>query len=217
MSMPIAPLAWAETQDALRDMVGRLTAMLRTIPPSTTPVLGDWTAGDVAMHLSQAWLAVPGLARGDLSAVFEALPDLARKPGDAFIGDVWELGQVTTLGVTTDPERNLKVLADRIDERAAAFFAYSDGKSGDEPLAWMVAGSTVPRSTMTCHLLNETIVHGYDIARAAGVPWPIEGAYAAARGAGLRSRNLQRHQPPGHGGPGPGRRRTGSLRRPPPR
>ncbi len=32
---------------------------------------------------------------------------------------------------------------------------------------------------LTCHLLNETVVHGYDIARAVGLPWLIDPSHAA--------------------------------------
>ncbi|MCA1682059.1 MAG: hypothetical protein LC700_02785 [Actinobacteria bacterium] len=32
---------------------------------------------------------------------------------------------------------------------------------------------------MTYHLLNETVMHGYDIAQAAGCPWRIESVHAA--------------------------------------
>jgi len=170
---------WAEAQAALRDMVGRLTAMLRSIADPGGAVVGDWNLTEVAMHLSQAWVVVPGLARGDLSRAYEVLPGMAGTAGAAMIKDVWDLGEMTKLGVTTDSERNLGVLADRIDERAAEFFAESIEASPDEPRTWLVEGTTVPRLVLTCHLLNETVVHGYDIAKAAGVPWKIERRYAA--------------------------------------
>jgi len=170
---------WAEAQEALRDMVGRLTAMLRTIAVSDRPCLGDWGPAEVAMHLSQAWVVVPGLARRDLSGAYEILPGMAGAAGESLIGDIRELSETTKLGVRTDPERNLAVLADRIDERAATFFSESLGTSPGEERAWLVEGTTVSRLGLVCHLLNETVVHGYDIARAAGVPWKIERRYAA--------------------------------------
>jgi hypothetical protein len=36
-----------------------------------------------------------------------------------------------------------------------------------------------PLSSTTYHLLNETLIHGYDIARAAGRKWPIKSSHAA--------------------------------------
>jgi putative sterol carrier protein len=59
-----------------------------------------------------------------------------------------------------DPERDPSVLADRIDRLAAEFV----------PL---------PASAVACHLLEELLLHGFDIAKAAGTPWQIEPAHAA--------------------------------------
>jgi hypothetical protein len=179
MTTQVATPVWAEAQDALRDMVGRLTAMMRAIPDATAAGVGQWSVAEVAMHLSQAWVAVPGLARGDISEIYQVVPSAAATPGDSLIGDVWELGEATKQGVASDQERNVRVLADRIDARAAAFFADAQGKLADEPRPWLVAGITVPRWVLTCHLLNETIVHGYDMAKSAGVKWKIDRPYAA--------------------------------------
>lgn len=131
------------------------------------------------MHLSQAWVVVPGLARADLSRAYEVLPALEGIAGENFIRDVWDLGGVTKLGVSSDPERNLRTLADRIEGRAGEFFAEQAGCSADEPRPWLVEGLVVPRSVLTAHLLHETLIHGSDIARAARRPWPIDPSHAA--------------------------------------
>ena len=179
MTTEVASLRWASAQEMLKDAVSLVTAMLRTIPDPTPTAVGQWSLGDVALHLSQAWVVVPELARGDLSLTHEVLPSPDGVAGDAVIRDLCELGEATRLGVTSDPERDLRVIADRIDERAAEFFADSVGKSAHERRPWLVAGVSVARSVLTCHLLSETVTHGYDIARAAGRPWKIERSQAA--------------------------------------
>lgn len=75
------------------------------------------------MHLSQAWVAVPGLARRDLSPVYEVVPSLAGGAGDSLIRDMWDLADTTMLGVKSDPERDPAVLADRIESRAKEHYA----------------------------------------------------------------------------------------------
>ena len=167
---------WAEAQDALRGEVARVVALLRSVADTSGGAVGAWDLGDVAMHLSQAWLAVPALARDDLSPVYEVLPDIA---GRSMGADVWELGATTTRAVQNDRERRPAVLADRIEERAAVFFRECEGRSGGERHAWMVEGVQVDLCSLTCHLLNETVVHGADIARAAGRPWATDGRHAA--------------------------------------
>jgi len=174
-----APASWADAQEALREAVRRVTSMMRTAPDGNAPAVGGWSVAEVAMHLSQAWVYVPALASGDLSRAYEVLPSLVGTSRDSLIRDLWDLADVTKAAVASDPERDLGVLADRIDERAAQFFAESVGKSASEPRAWMVEGSTVPRAALTCHLLNETTMHGYDMARASGMPWRIEPSHAA--------------------------------------
>ena len=169
---------WGEAQRALRSEVSRLTAMLRSIDGTDVGAVGTWDLGDVAMHISQGWVAVPGLARRDLSGVYEVLPEREGTAGESLITDVWDLSSLLGDAVKADPERNLGVLADRIDERADAFFRHCEGRSGDERQPWLVEGTTVELSVLTCHLLNEAVVHGGDIARAAGQAWPVDPAHA---------------------------------------
>jgi len=131
------------------------------------------------MHLSQAWVVVPGLARQDLSRIYEVMPDLAGVAGASLIREMWDLADVTTLGVRSDPERDPAVLADRIEARAEEFFGECAGRSDHELRPWLVEGTTVRQSTLTYHLLNETVMHGYDIARADRRRWRIEPSHAA--------------------------------------
>ncbi len=172
-------VGWGRAQDALRDEVGRVTELLRSVRDPVAPCVGNWTLAETAMHLSQVWLVAPGLARQDLSGIYEVMPGLAGTAGDSLIRDIWELAGVTDLGVRSDPERDLAVLADRIEARAEAYFADCAGRSADERLPWLVEGSTVSLPTVTGHLLNETVVHGYDIARADRRRWRIEPSHAA--------------------------------------
>lgn len=180
MTTSVPTVDWVAAQEALRDMVGRVTAMLRTITEPDADCLGRWKLSDLAVHLSQAWVVVPALARNDLSVVPDAVPSLAGLEPEAtsFLGDVRELTTMTVAGVDSEPERDLKVLADRIEERAAAFFVDIAGTSAHEPRPWLVEGAVVDRSVLTCHLLNETIVHGYDIAVTAGRRFPVQRSYA---------------------------------------
>jgi hypothetical protein len=131
------------------------------------------------MHLSQAWMAVPGLARRDLSRIYAVTPSLVGVAGDALIRDIWELADLTALLVRSDPKRDVAVLADRIEARAEEYFSECAGKDPDELRPWLVEGVTLRRSSLTCHLLNETVVHGYDIARADGRKWKIKPSHAA--------------------------------------
>jgi mycothiol maleylpyruvate isomerase-like protein/SCP-2 sterol transfer family protein len=170
---------WQQGQIALRDEVARVTTLLRSIHDPGPHAVGQWNLAEVAMHLSQAWVAVPGLARRDLSSVHEVVPSLAGVAGDSLIQDMWDLADTTTLAVNSDLERDPAVLADRIEARAQEYFSECAGADPDAPRAWLVQGVTVGQSTLTYHLLNETVMHGYDIAHAAGRRWRIDPVAAA--------------------------------------
>jgi hypothetical protein len=51
--------------------------------------------------------------------------------------------------------------------------------TSDASSPWLVQGIAVPRVTLACHILSESLVHGYDIAKALRVRWTIEPAHAA--------------------------------------
>jgi hypothetical protein len=163
---------WQHGQDALRQEVRRVTTLLRSIENPLLPTLGQWNLAEVALHLAQAWSGLPALARQDLAQFQDAVA------GDVPLRSIGDLSQATILAVKSDPERNLKVLADRIEARAQEYFDACVGEDPQAPRQWMVQGVTVNQSMLTYHLLNETLVHGYDIAHAAGLRWRIEPAHA---------------------------------------
>jgi hypothetical protein len=169
---------WQQGQDALRAEVRRVTTLLRSIGDPGASAVGQWNIAEVAMHLSQVWLVGPGLARRDLSRIHEVVPSFAGAAGESLIEDMWELADVTIRGVKSDPERDLAVLADRIENRAEEYLSECVGADPEAPRPWMVEGVTILLPTLTYYLLNETVLHGADVAHAAGRPWQIEPARA---------------------------------------
>jgi mycothiol maleylpyruvate isomerase-like protein len=151
----------ADARAALSVVVPRLTALIRSIGNPASPAVGAWSAGDVAMHLSHAWTLLPALARGESESFLDA-PD--------------ELALFTTERVRDETVRDLDAVAARIDAAAAAYLA-TPADDGERP--WIVRGTALPASAFACHLLNESLVHGFDIAHAEGRSWTIEPAHAA--------------------------------------
>ncbi len=179
MVASVSATEWQQSQDALRDEVRRVTTLMRSISDPEVAAVGQWTLAEVAMHLSQHWILAPGMARRDLSRFQALVPGIAGVASDSMIRDMWENSNLNALGLKSDPERDLAVLADCIEERAQEYFGECAGHSPDEPRPWLIEGTTVPLSALTCGLLSETIMHGYDIAHAAGRKWRIESAHAA--------------------------------------
>src|ERR1700742_3577519 len=88
---------WAQLQAALREEVRRVAALLRSIRDPEATTVGGWSIAELAMHLSQVWIVVPGMARRDLSRIYEVMPSLAGAAGESLIKDFWDLEKVTTL------------------------------------------------------------------------------------------------------------------------
>lgn len=170
--------SWQQGQDALREQVRRVTTLLRSIDDPLPPAVGQWNLGEVAMHLSQVWGGVSGLARQDLTPFDGLVPSLTGVAGDAPLHNIGELGEMTVLAVKSDPERDPRVLAERIEAQAREYLSACVGADPQAPRPWMVQGVTVDQSMLTYHLLNETVMHGYDIAHAAGRRWKIDPVHA---------------------------------------
>jgi hypothetical protein len=70
-----------------------------------------------------------------------------------------------------EPVREPAALAARVQAAAAELLAATEGRSGDEAVTWN--GLTVTLSAMLGRGLGEYRLHGRDVAKALGRPWPI--------------------------------------------
>lgn len=150
-----------EARSALAAVVQRLTALIRTIKDPHAPAVGEWAAGDVAVHLAHVWETLPALGMGELGSPLSHLDDLAG---------------LTSSMVRDDPGRELEAIAVRIEAAASAYLACPT--TGRESRPWLVEGTELPASAFACHILSESLVHGHDIAHAEGRPWDISSHHA---------------------------------------
>ena len=140
----------------------RVASLVRSIEHPTAPALGAWDVAGVAVHLSHAVDAVTAMARG----------------AGPLLGDYAELGGFTRMLVEAEGERDVQALAARIEASLAGFLVVT-AEDDAARRTWFAAGTSMPMSSLVCHVLNELLVHGWDIATADGKPWPIERAHAA--------------------------------------
>jgi hypothetical protein len=152
----------AQARAALRDVARDLVTLVRGIPDADAASVGTWTAGDVAAHLSHVF----------------------RFDTDAVAGRPVPEATVTAAGMTEfnekmladDGDREPAVLADRLGTLADEFDDVAS-RSRPDTVEWL-AGTRLSPSAVACHLLEECLVHGYDIAKATGKPWPIRRHHA---------------------------------------
>ena len=156
---------WAAARGAVARAGPRLTAMLRSATKPEAPALGEWDVTQLATHVSHAVDAITAMTAG----------------GGNLIADVDGLSVLSRVMLEGEGRRPLAELADRIDASVTKFLAGMEAASaiGDTSHSWLIQGTEMPLSTLTCHVLNELTVHGRDIAVALGDPWPIDKGDAA--------------------------------------
>lgn len=157
---------WPAARQAVAEAGPRFSALLRSARKPDAPALGDWNVAQVAVHVSHAADVVTAMANG----------------GGNLLDDIWGLSTLSKVMVEGEGRRTPGEVADRVDASVAAFLAGMEAAEADDDTAarsWMVQGTEMRPSNLTCHILNELTVHGLDIARAEGVPWPIERSHAA--------------------------------------
>jgi putative sterol carrier protein len=148
---------------AIDVVLQRLTELLRRTDAASRPAIGSWSLAETASHISH-------VIQADTDAVTGVpMPEAELNPAAVRV--------LTAEMLADDPERDLNVLADRIDALGAGFVALSASPPID-PVTWL-GGIQLPPSAVACHLLEELLVHGFDIASAARASWRIEPSYAA--------------------------------------
>jgi len=157
-----APDTMAQACTALRDVVPSLVALVRSVSDTNSASVGTWTVGDVAAHLSHCF-------RADTDA-------LAGTPVPETVVTKAGIAEATAKLLAEDGERDPAVLADRIAMLADEFDDVAS-RSQSATVEWL-QGIRLPPSAVACHLLEECLVHGHDIAKATGSPWPIQPRHA---------------------------------------
>ena len=157
-----APGTMAEARAALRDVVPRLVTLVRSVPDASSASVGTWTVGDVAAHLSHVF-------RCDTDAI-------AGRPVPEAMVTKEGIADATAKLLAGDGERDPAVIADRIGTLANEFDDIAS-RTQSATVGWL-QGTRLPPSAVACHLLEECLVHGHDIAKATGRPWPIQRHHA---------------------------------------
>lgn len=210
--MTPAPVDLSAARSALLELTRTLPALLEAVSDPSRPAVGQWSIAETAAHLTHAWGGILPLARADLDAVRASLPFPIAvpmgTPSGSLLSRAADLDPFTVALVSADPERDLGILGRRISERAGEVTETFTGDPAVGLRPWMLDGIHVPQSHFACHLLNESLVHSLDIAKAAGVAATIrpEHAVLVLRGFLFPMMEFVSRPvgtPPGDPGPGP--------------
>src|SRR5215475_5414067 len=151
----------ARAAAAAAGAASQLVALLRAGPDPGLTAVGRWTVRDVAAHIAGGAELYAQIARGTPS------------PASTIEGITALNDQI----LSTIGEQDLPALAGRVEAAVAGLLAAADGHQGD-PGVPRHAGLRLPMSTLLAAACGEYLVHGYDIARAARLPWPVPADWA---------------------------------------
>jgi uncharacterized protein (TIGR03083 family) len=148
---------------ALPAAAERTAQLMREITDSDAPVPGlRWTAAELAAHVVADLRTYTGVVAGRGPAV---------APGTAPAG---ELGTAENQRQLAEyPERSLDRLAAELTTAMAAFVAAANAAEPRTPVGSPIGVDLTP-ATVAAIVLGEQLIHGLDLARVAGRPWPID-------------------------------------------
>ena len=161
VSEAAVPLDLQATQVALEVVGRRLVGLLEAVPDPQAPTRGlAWTLGETSLHIARGPAFYADYAGG------RALPE-----------PTIDLGPVFAQRMAAQPERTPSLLARQLEANTHRYLAETAELPATHPVPFF-GGVTIELAAQSAILLGEFVIHGLDVARSIGRPWPIETAHA---------------------------------------
>lgn len=173
MTYAVPPQRWSLARTALRFTADRFTSLLTDGCDPAAMATREWTVADSAAH-------VLGIALLYVSLVGNTAPAV-RVPGlDAILAttNVDTVADVNDHVLRHFTERDPDRLAARLRDAADEILAATQRVAPETTVRWL-GDSRVPVCGLVAHLVNELLVHGWDMARALRRPWAMPDEHAA--------------------------------------
>ncbi len=166
--MTAIPVDLPRARAALAELTPRTAALVASIDAPARPTTGlEWTLAETAAHLLIGLRGYTDALQGEVGRWTHRIPESA--------GYRDRLGGMTSSTLADEPSRDPSVLSRRLVSAADAFLEASAGRSADEPLPTpgYAPGASLSLGVATSLLFGEQVIHGWDIARTLGTPWPV--------------------------------------------
>ena len=159
---------WDLAKERVRDSGNRLLALMRSTTDPGRTAVGYWTVGDLSGHLNEVF--------GNFSLMIRG--------GDSPITDVTTMSEHYDDYLREHPERDPHVLADDIEKSLTQILETAESIQPTEAIVWH-GGIVIPAAVLLALVVDEAILHGWDIAQAEHRDWPIAPLDAALSLKGL--------------------------------
>jgi hypothetical protein len=175
MNTPIDRDQWQAVRESLRRLGDAFADLVAATTDPRAPGVGKWSVAETAAHV----LGIVELDLGLVDAAEEPpspyLPEVLRQLPSLTVDDINGLNEVVLQHLC---DRDPALLADALHVGVDRLLRVTESRDPQEPMPW-VGGSKLPLAGLLAHLVNEILLHGYDLGRATGESWPMTSRDAA--------------------------------------
>ncbi|MEU8258351.1 maleylpyruvate isomerase family mycothiol-dependent enzyme [Micromonospora inaquosa] len=165
---------WPDVRVAVHQATQRFTALVRSCAtPTRTMATKEWTVSDSTVHVMSIAMLYVSLVDPDANSV--PVPGLDSALQRTTVDTVSSLNVLVLRHLT---ERDADVLCRELSAAVDHLLRATAQSDPGSTVRWL-GGASVTVAGLLAHLTNELFIHGWDIARATGQPWPMPQADAA--------------------------------------
>ncbi|WP_433687200.1 maleylpyruvate isomerase family mycothiol-dependent enzyme [Micromonospora carbonacea] len=168
----VNPQQWRAARQALAAATDRFARLVESVDRPQTMVTAHWSVADTVVHLvSVAWWYATKL---DPQHPPLPIPGLDARLPTVTVDTIEGVNDLVLAHLT---ERDPAPLLAQFRADVAKILSIAADRDPDELLPWF-GDARAPLAGLFGHLVNELLVHGWDIARATGRPWEMPGREA---------------------------------------
>ncbi|MFC6081525.1 maleylpyruvate isomerase family mycothiol-dependent enzyme [Sphaerisporangium aureirubrum] len=173
MAVTVPHDQWTLARTALKETGDRFADLVTGASDPGAMATKEWTVAETAAHVVVISRLYTAMVRADGSP-----PPIGGLEAAFAPVTIENIGLFNDLSLERFPERVPRVLAARLRDDIAEILRITADADPATPVPWL-GGSIVPIGGLLAHLVNEMLLHGWDIASAAGSRWPIPAPHAA--------------------------------------
>lgn len=168
----VTPQSWAAVRAALEAAAERFAALVAALPDPAVRATEQWSAAETAAHVTGVALNYAAAVTGTEYPIPQARDLLPTTT-------VYNIhAGMNATQLDSFRERDTAKLVEQLRTAIGTMVAATETFPPDFVVTWM-GGSKLPLAGILAHMMNELHIHGWDIARGAGVPWVIPDEEAA--------------------------------------
>ncbi|MEV7964945.1 maleylpyruvate isomerase N-terminal domain-containing protein [Sphaerisporangium sp. NPDC088356] len=173
MVTPITRGQWEAVRTSLREAGDRFAEMVSSAREPHAKATRDWTVVESAAHVASITRWYSHMLRFDDGP--HPFPTLE---GALLATTVDTVSDVNDVALELFPERDPRTLAHLLRTYIGEILRVTEGLDPARPVVWL-GDSRVPLAGVLAHLVNELLVHGWDIASATRTRWVMPPREAA--------------------------------------